>query len=68
MINKEYADFSWEQTEKLLAIDSPSGFTDAAAQWVKEAFESLGFAAAITTKGGVLADLGGRDDADALLL
>ena len=68
MINKEYADFSWERTEKLLAIDSPSGFTDAAAQWVKEAFESLGFAAAITTKGGVLADLGGRDDADALLL
>ena len=68
MINKEYADFSWEQTEKLLAIDSPSGFTDAAAQWVKEAFEGLGFAAAITTKGGVLADLGGRDDADALLL
>ena len=68
MINKEYADFSWEQTEKLLAIDSPSGYTEAAAQWVKEAFESLGFAAAITTKGGVLADLGGRDDADALLL
>ena len=68
MINKEYANFSWEQTEKLLAIDSPSGFTDAAAQWVKEAFEGLGFAAAITTKGGVLADLGGRDDADALLL
>ena len=68
MINKEYADFSWEQTEKLLAIDSPSGFTDAATQWVKEAFEGLGFAAAITTKGGVLADLGGRDDADALLL
>ena len=68
MINKEYADFSWEQTEKLLAIDSPSGFTDAAAQWVKEAFEGMGFAAAITTKGGVLADLGGRDDADALLL
>ena len=68
MINKEYADFSWEQTEKLLAIDSPTGFTDAAAQWVKGAFEGLGFAAAITTKGGVLADLGGRDDADALLL
>ena len=68
MINKEYADFSWEQTEKLLAIDSPSGFTDAAAQSVKEDFEGMGFAAAITTKGGVLADLGGRDDADALLL
>ena len=68
MINRNYAEFAWEQTERLLAIDSPSGFTDAAAQWVKGAFEGLGFAAAITTKGGVLADLGGRDDADALLL
>ena len=68
MINKEYADFSWKQTEKLLAIDSPTGYTEAAAQWVKEAFEGLGFAAAITTKGGVLADLGGVDCKDALLL
>ena len=68
MINKEYADFSWAQTEKFLAIDSPTGYTEAAAQWVKEAFEGLGFAAAITTKGGVLADLGGADCKDALLL
>ena len=68
MINKEYADYSWKQTEKLLAIDSPTGYTEAAAQWVKEAFEALGFAAAITTKGGVLADLGGVDCKDALLL
>ena len=68
MINKEYADFSWAQAEKLLAIDSPTGYTEAAAQWVKEAFEALGFAAAITTKGGVLADLGGVDCKDALLL
>ena len=68
MIQKEYADFSWEKTAELLAIDSPSGFTDKAAQWVKEAFESLGFDAHITTKGGVIADLGGKDEADALLL
>ena len=34
MIDKAYADFAWEQTEKLLAIDSPSGFTDRAADWV----------------------------------
>ncbi|MGN1015949.1 MAG: M42 family metallopeptidase [Faecousia sp.] len=68
MINRNYADFAWEQTAALLAIDSPSGFTDAAAQWVKAAFESLGFGACLTTKGGVLADLGGLDTADALLL
>lgn len=68
MINRNYAEFAWEQTERLLAIDSPSGFTEAAARCVKDAFESLGFSAAATTKGGILADLGGLDAADALVL
>ena len=68
MINLTYADFAWEQAASLLAIDSPSGFTARAAAWVKEAFESLGFEAIITTKGGVLVDLGGTDAADGLLL
>lgn len=62
MIEKNYADFAWEQTAALLAIDSPSGFTDAAARWVKEQFEKLGFVAQLTTKGGVLVDLGGEGD------
>ena len=35
MIEMKYADYSWEQTEALLAIDSPSGYTKAAAEWVK---------------------------------
>ena len=68
MIEKIYADFAWEQAAALLAIDSPTGYTKAAAIWVKEAFEKLGFAARITTKGGVIADLGGKDDNDGLLL
>ena len=68
MINKTYADYAWEQTEALLAIDSPSGFAAKAAAWVKEAFQSLGFDARITTKGGVLIDLGGADTQDGLLL
>ena len=68
MIHQSYADFAWEQTVQLLAIDSPSGYTAKAAAWVKEAFESLGFSAHITTKGGVIADLGGTDENDGLLL
>ena len=68
MINTTYADFAWEQAAALLAIDSPTGFTARAAAWVKEAFEKLGFSAKFTTKGGVLIDLGGADDSDALLL
>ena len=68
MINKTYADMAWAQTEALLAIDSPSGYTEKAAAWVQEAFAALGFEASITTKGGVLVDLGGVNAEDALLL
>lgn len=68
MIEKIYADYAWEQTAALLAIDSPSGFTAKAAEWVKNAFSGLGFDAKITTKGGVLIDLGGEDANDGLFL
>ena len=68
MINKSYADFAWEQTVQLLSIDSPTGFTKYAAVWVKSAFEVLGFPATITTKGGVLVDLGGEDSGNGLML
>ena len=63
-----YADFAWEQAAALLAIDSPSGYTERAAAWVRDAFAELGFAANITTKGGVLVDLGGETPENALLL
>ena len=68
MIERRYAEYAWEKTETLLSIDSPSGYTTKAAAWVKEAFEKLGFSAVITTKGGVLADLGGADAQNGLLL
>ena len=59
MINKNYAEYAWEKAAELLAIDSPSGFTAAAAAWVKNAFEELGFSAKLTIQGSVIADLGG---------
>ncbi len=68
MINRHYADYAWEQAAEVLAIDSPTGFTDKAAKWVKEAFENLGFSAKMTTKGGILVDLGGENSKDALML
>ena len=68
MIERTYADFSWEQAAQLLAIDSPSGYTAKAAAWVQDAFAKLGFDAKITTKGGVLIDLGGEDVNNGLLL
>lgn len=68
MIDRIYAEYAWEMTETLLAIDSPSGYTAKAAAWVRDAFRKLGFPAEITVKGGVLVDLGGEDPADGLLL
>ena len=67
-MDRRYADYAWEQAEKLLAIDSPTGFTEKAAKWVQQAFSQLGFDAKLTTKGGVLVDLGGADKENALML
>lgn len=58
----KYAEFATDMAVRLLAIDSPTGYTAAAAEWVAEEFSDLGFEAKITTKGGVLVDLGGEGD------
>ena len=67
-MDRQYAIYAAEQAKTLLAIDSPTGYTARAAEWVKDAFAVMGYAARITTKGGVLIDLGGEDTNDALLL
>jgi putative aminopeptidase FrvX len=64
----KYTEFAVEKTCELLAIDSPSGFTAGAIRYVKDEFESLGFAATVTEKGGVLVDLGGVESPDGGLL
>ena len=68
MIDNSYAEYAWEKAEALLAIDSPTGFTDRAAVWVCDSFASLGYDAKITNKGGVVVDLGGPDGDNGLLL
>ena len=68
MITKEYADFSWQQAEQLLSIDSPTGYTDYVALWLKSSFAVLGFEAKITEKGGIIVDLGGKDKGNNLML
>ena len=65
---KTYANYAWDRAAELLAIDSPTGFTNNAAIWVQRAFADLGYDARITNKGGVIADLGGPEGDDGLLL
>jgi ABC-type methionine transport system permease subunit len=49
-----YTDFLMKETETLLNIDSPTGYTENAAAWVEEEFAKLGFETERTRKGGVL--------------
>ena len=68
MIDVSYADYAWQQASALLAIDSPSGFTAKAVSWLKEQFEALGFSTTLTTKGGLIVDLGGENTEEGLML
>ena len=68
MIDFIYADYAWERATSLLGIDSPSGFTGKAVAWLKEQFETMGFSTNITTKGGLMVDLGGKNIDDGLML
>ncbi len=67
-MNQTYATFAAEKAAELLAVDSPTGFTHLAEAWVMEAFSALGYPVRRTLKGGILIDLGGKDEQDALLL
>ena len=67
-MNYEYAKYATEKAKELLSIDSPTGFTDRAADWVQNAFTDLGFDARRTVKGGVLVDFGGEKGQDGLIL
>ena len=62
-MDKKYVDYAVEKTLDLLKIDSPSGFTVKAVEFVAEEFKKLGYTSVITQKGGVLVDLGGYDNA-----
>ena len=56
-MDEKYIDFAVRKAEELINIDSPTGFTDKAAEYVKKEFEKLGFSARYTTKGGVIVDV-----------
>jgi len=65
---EQYMEYAVCKAAELLAIDSPTGYTELAAEYVQKAFAELGFEAKRTRKGSVLIDLGGKDCEDAILL
>lgn len=64
-----YTDYIVDQTVKILSIDSPTGFTGKAAQYVMNEYRNLGFDPILTKKGGVIVCVSeGKSNSDAVLL
>ena len=59
-------DFILEQLKSLTAIDSPTGFTEYAAEHVMNVYKKMGYAPVQTAKGGIFIDLGGKNEEDAI--
>lgn len=57
-----------EQTRNILAIDSPTGYTEEAAEYLMNTYRLLGYEPVKTVKGGVLVNLGGEKEKDGILL
>ena len=68
MKTKKYVDYILEETKKILAIDSPTGYTKNAAEFIKSEYEKMGYKANLTVKGGVLFELGGKNKENGLVL
>lgn len=68
MDTEKYFDYILSETQKILAIDSPSGFTKNVADYVLSAYRALGYEPVQTVKGGVFCEIGGADTKDALLM
>ena len=68
---RKYTDYIIEQAEKLLSIDSPSGYCRQVTDYLLEELEELdrlGIQAKRTVKGGVVASFGGKNKEDGILL
>ena len=57
---KKYTDYAVEKLSELTAIDSPTGYTKEATDWLMAEFGAMGFAAKRNKKGCVLVDIGGE--------
>ncbi len=67
-MEQKILDYTVGVLTEILRVDSPSGFTDKAAEYAYELLKEMGYAPELTKKGGVLCSLGGEDAEDALLL
>lgn len=65
---EKYMDYLLDQLQKIMVIDSPSGYTKEVIHYLSSELDRLGFSVDHTVKGGLIADLGGKDDKNALVI
>lgn len=58
--NTIYHEYAVEQIEKLVSIDSPTGYHYKVSEYLVETISAMGFQVKTLRKGGVIADLGGE--------
>lgn len=58
--NHEYHEYIVEQTEKVIGIDSPTGYHYNVQKYLVDTIQALGFEVRTLRKGGVIANLGGE--------
>lgn len=67
MTVNEYTDYIVEKTCELLAIDSPTGYTRHAAEYLMNELSTMGYEPKMTVKGGVIVNLPGKDKENGLV-
>ena len=64
---RDYTDYVVQKAVELLSIDSPTGYTRNAADWLIKEFTEIGYEPELTVKGGVTVDLGGEGEGTLLM-
>jgi len=67
-LDRKYAVLAADKAIELLNLDSPTGYTFRATEWIKTEFEALGFKTTVTNKGAVLVDFCGNESQEGGLL
>ena len=67
-VTKMDMEYVLQQLKNILAIDSPSGYTKEVTDYLLQEFTNLGIKAYRTIKGGVIAEIDGKDENNAIFL
>lgn len=65
---EKYMNYLLEKLDEIMKIDSPSGYTKDAIDYIQNELTSLGYDSKKTIKGGLIADLGGSDESNGIII